>query len=159
MMTFYHPSRGHWVCITNPSEEILESYPAGTREIPNAPEGPHTWDDAAEVWHAAPAASIEELLEAERARLQLSFAQMLIGLVSEQWITEAEGEAWLTGTLPAAVLGLISTLPANQQFAAKARAIKPSVVMRNDPLVAALGAAQGKTAEELDTFFRTYAQV
>jgi hypothetical protein len=98
-------------------------------------------------------------LEGERSRMQLSFAQMLIGLVSEQWITEAEGEAWLTGTLPAAVLGLISTLPANQRFAARARAVQPSVVMRNDPLVAALGAAQGKTAEQMDDFFRTYAQV
>lgn len=97
--------------------------------------------------------------EAARGLLQLSFAQMLIGLVAEQWITEQEGEAWLTGTLPAPVLALIATLPENQRFAARARATQPSVVLRNDPLVAALGAAQGKTAAELDTFFRTYKQV
>ena len=108
---------------------------------------------------AAAQAQAAAAQEAARTKLQLSFAQMLIGLVAEQWITEAEGEAWLTGTLPAAVLALIATLPANQRFAAKARAVQPSVVLRNDPLVAALGAAQGKTAEELDTFFRTYAQV
>lgn len=89
----------------------------------------------------------------------LTFAQLLIGLVTEGWITEAEGEAWLTGTLPAPVLSLIATLPAEQRFAAKARAITPSIVLRNDPLVASLGAAQGKTAEQLDTFFTTYAQV
>ena len=34
----------------------------------------------------------------------LTVAQLLIGLVSEQWITEAEGEAWLAGTLGYAAL-------------------------------------------------------
>lgn len=94
-----------------------------------------------------------------RERASLTFAQLLIGLVAEGWITEAEGEAWLTGVLPAPVLALISTLPAEQQFPAKARATIPSIVLRSDPLVVSLGAAQGKTPEELDTFFRTYAQV
>jgi hypothetical protein len=89
----------------------------------------------------------------------LSFAQLMIGLVSEGWITTAEGEAWLTGTLPAPVLALIGTLPAGQQFAAKARALRPTIVERTDPLVSALGAAQGKTPEQLDDFFRTYAAI
>lgn len=87
----------------------------------------------------------------------LSLTQLLIGLVVEAWITEAEGEAWLAGTLPSAVLTLIDSLPASQQFAAKARAIRPSAVLRDDPLVAAMGAAAGKTPAEMDTFFRTYA--
>ena len=89
----------------------------------------------------------------------LSFAQLMIGLVSEGWITTAEGEAWLTGTLPAPVLALIATLPLAQQFAAKARALRPTIVERTDPLVSALGAAQGKTPEQLDDFFRTYAAI
>ena len=87
----------------------------------------------------------------------LSFAQLLIGLVSEGWITEAEGEGWLVGTLPAPVLTVIGTLPVNQQFAAKARASRPSDVERADPLVAALAAAEGKTFAEIDAFFTTYA--
>jgi hypothetical protein len=89
----------------------------------------------------------------------LSFAQLLIGLVTEQWITEAEGNAWLAGTLPNAVLLVIDSLPAEQRFAAKARALRPSQVLRSDPLVASMGAAAGKTAAEIDTFFLTYAQV
>jgi hypothetical protein len=89
----------------------------------------------------------------------LSFAQLMIGLVSEGWITTAEGEAWLTGTLPAPVVALIGTLPAGQQFPAKARALRPTIVERTDPLVSALGAAQGKTPEQLDDFFRTYAAI
>lgn len=89
----------------------------------------------------------------------LTFAQLLIGLVTEQWITEVEGEAWLAGTLPAAVLTVINTLPAEQRFIAKARATRPSEVLRSDPLVQALGAAENKTPAELDIFFQTYAGV
>jgi hypothetical protein len=89
----------------------------------------------------------------------LSFAQLLIGLVTEGWITEAEGEGWLVGTLPDPVLLVISMLPTNQQFAAKARASRPSDVERSDPLVAALATAEGKTSAEIDTFFTTYAAV
>ena len=91
--------------------------------------------------------------------LKLSFAQLLIGLVSERWITEADGEAWLTGTLPAAVTAVINTLPQEQRFAAKARALQPSEVLRTDPLVATMGAAAGKTNAEMDDFFRKYAQI
>lgn len=86
---------------------------------------------------------------------EISFAQMLIGLVTEEWITEAEGEAWLSGTLPGAVTALIDQLPAAQRFAARARAVRPSVVLLSDPLVQALGAMQGKSAE-LPEFFNTY---
>ena len=89
----------------------------------------------------------------------LSFPQLLIGLVAEGWITEADGEAWLAGTLPAAVLEVISNLPTATQFPAKARALRPSMIVRADPLVAALAAYEGKTPEELDQFFLTYAQV
>lgn len=94
-----------------------------------------------------------------RQSLTLTFAQLLIGLVTEEWITEVEGEAWLVGTLPATVIGLISTLPQEQQFPAKARAIRPSVIYRLDPLVQALGMAEGKTEVELDEFFIKYGVV
>lgn len=91
--------------------------------------------------------------------VKLTFAQLLIGLVAEGWISEADGDGWLAGDLPAPVLALISTLPAEHRFAAKARAIRPSEVLRRDPLVEMLGAAQGKTSQQLDTFFVTYSQV
>ena len=87
----------------------------------------------------------------------LSFAQLLIGLVTEEWITESEGGGWLVGTLPAPVLAVIATLPSNQQFAAKARAIRPSVIVRADPLVASLAAAEGKSSADIDAFFTTHA--
>lgn len=87
----------------------------------------------------------------------LSFAQLLTGLVSEGWITEAEGNDWLAGTLPAPIAALIDTLPLDQRFAAKARAIRPSEVLRNDPLVVSMGTSTHKTDAEMDDFFRKYA--
>ena len=98
----------------------------------------------------------EEIAEREAARPKITFSQLLIGLVAEKWITEAEGEAWLLGTLPAGVVALIGTLPPEQRFPARARATAPTVVYRDDPLVIALGASQGKTPEQLDAFFVTY---
>lgn len=86
----------------------------------------------------------------------LSFPQTLIGLVEMGWITEAEGEAWLDGTLPTAVTYAIDFLPADQRFAAKARAKRPSEVLRTDGLLALLAAMNGKTEADLDLFFRTY---
>ena len=84
---------------------------------------------------------------------QLSFGQLLIGLVAEGWITEAEGNAWLDGTLPKPVTDLIATLPQPMQFPAKVRAKRPEVVLRTDNMVKLLGAAQNKSPAELDAFF------
>lgn len=91
--------------------------------------------------------------------VKLTFAQLLIGLVAEGWISEADGDGWLAGSLPAPVLAVIGMLPLQARFPAKARAIRPSEVLRHDPLVELLGAAQGKTPEQLDAFFATYSQV
>jgi hypothetical protein len=120
--------------------------PNGSTEVPEPPNGWAVWSGSDWVMPPAPIPN-------------LSFAQLMIGLVAEGWITTAEGEAWLTGTLPAPVVALIATLPEAQRFAAKARALRPTIVERTDPLVSALGSAQGKTPEQLDDFFQTYAAI
>lgn len=96
-----------------------------------------------------------------RAQMRLSPTQLIIGLVSEGWITQAEGDAWTSGgPLPAAALGVIASLPTDAlKFAAKTRMLKMTTVDRTDPLVAALAAAVSKTDAEIDTFFATYAAV
>lgn len=106
-----------------------------------------------------PAPTPEEVLQAERAGMQLSFAQMIIGLVAEQWITQADGEGWLAGILPPTVIATIHLLPQAHQFAAKAKATRPSYVARLDPLVEMMALAQKRTPAEIDAFFRTYATV
>lgn len=96
---------------------------------------------------------------AVRATMSLSLAQLLIGLEAEGWLTTAEAEDWLDGILPGAVLALIATLPANEQFAAKARAKRPAAVERTNALVVLLGQQAGKSEEELDAFFLRHASV
>lgn len=103
-----------------------------------------------------PEPTLEEIAQSQRQAMHLSFAQLLIGLVEESWITEAEGEAWLVGQLPEPVATLIASLPVEQRFPAKAKALRPFAVERLDPIVVAMGQAQGMTADDLDNFFRTY---
>lgn len=94
-----------------------------------------------------------------RNNMKLSFAQLLIGLVAENWLTQSDATAWMTGTPPPPVLYVISQLPIEQQFAATVKATRPTEIIRTDPLVIALGEAQGKTIEEMDNFFITYSTV
>lgn len=94
-----------------------------------------------------------------RESMSLSFAQLLIGLVTEGWITEADGNGWLSGVLPPSVEATINLIPADQRFAARARATRPSEVLRLDPLVQMMSMAQGRSPEEVDDFFVRYATV
>lgn len=98
-------------------------------------------------------------LPAQREMMSLSFAQLLIGLEKDQWITTSEAEAWLDGQLPASVVALINTLPIGERFAAKARAKRPAAVERTNPLVVLLGQQAGKSEEELDSFFLRHASI
>ena len=88
----------------------------------------------------------------------ISFVQLLIGLVAEQWITEAEGEAWMNGTLPAGLLALIGQLPEEHRFPAKMRALRATTVPRQDPLALMMATALGKE-DDLDAFFTTYGAI
>lgn len=41
---FYHPARGYWQTIGEPSQDILDTYPSGTARVPIKPGGNYTWD-------------------------------------------------------------------------------------------------------------------
>jgi len=107
----------------------------------------------------APAAITEQQTELMRSSLMISFAQLLIGLVSESFITEQEAELWLQGQLPQPVLAIIDTLPLASRFAAKVKATRPSEVLRADPIVWAMADSKGMTPEQLDQFFIKYSAV
>lgn len=88
----------------------------------------------------------------------MSFAQLLVGLVAEGWITAAEGRNWRDNSvLPPPAANLIASLPTDlERFAAETKALRPSVVLRNDPLLQSLATLQNKTPQQIDTFFNTY---
>lgn len=83
----------------------------------------------------------------------VSHAQIIAALIAAEILTEAEGVAWITGTLPAAVEAVIASLPEEQRAIARLRAIRPTSVVPTDPLVAALAAAEGKSTEDLIAIF------
>lgn len=79
--------------------------------------------------------------------------QFIIWLVASGWITQDEGNAWLDGTLPQAMNDLLNAIPEEQRFAARARALKSTMIARNDPLITALAAMHNRSPEEVDQFF------
>lgn len=87
----------------------------------------------------------------------VSHAQIIAALILSGIITETEGVAWISGTLPEAVEAMIATLPAEQRVIARLRAIRPTSVVPTDPLVAALAAAQGHDTADLIALFETAA--
>ena len=148
---FFHPARGYWQAVGGASREIRAAYPEGTIEVPIKPGADFEWINGA--WRAVPPAPLPVPQE-------LSFAQLLIGLVAEGWLSAADARAWRDRiALPAQVQALIASLPEHMQFAAETRAFAPSEVLRSDPLVQMLAAAQGKTPDQLDLFFTTYAAI
>ena len=138
-MMLNHPIHG-WIPITITDED----YPEMWADVIAADDIGGYIPDGTEVTAPIPA---------------LSFLQLMTGLVAAQWITEDEGKAWLIGTPPEVVMMMIQSLPAEHQFGALARIVRPTVIERNDPLVNQLGQIKGKTAEELDTFFQTFSAI
>lgn len=119
-----------------------------------------------EVAAENPGLSPEELLEIERASMTLSFAQFLVGLVEQEWIAEDEANAWLSAnSLPAAVEAAIATLPeegpggVKPRLRARARALRPTEILRTNELLLMMAAVRGAGPEQLDDFFRFYAGV
>ncbi|MEJ6847560.1 hypothetical protein V3589_15230 [Sinorhizobium fredii] len=46
---FFHPDRGYWQTIEEPSQDVLAAYPAGTVEVPLKPGEYYEWIDDAWV--------------------------------------------------------------------------------------------------------------
>ena len=145
-------------------DEIIKTVPTGAQfTLPNGDVVSPAYAGWSNGEYELVEAAVEPVTEPEpydqRTGMRLSFAQMLIGLVTEQWITEADGTGWLTGVLPPSVEATINLGPADQRFAARARATRPSEVLRLDPLVQMMSMAQGRSPEEVDDFFVKYATV
>jgi len=97
---------------------------------------------------------------------ELSFAQLVVGLTEQGWITDTEADAWLAGNaLPAAVEAAIMSIPevledgSRPRLRAKARALRPSTIARDNELLIMMSHMQGATSEQLDEVFRVYARV
>ncbi len=63
---FFHPNRGYWQTISEPSPEILAGYPPGTMPVPVRPSENHHWDG--EQWIEM-LADVEELKARKNAAI------------------------------------------------------------------------------------------
>lgn len=114
------------------------------------------WDGAK---FTAPADAAPDL-SALRASMTMTRRQVIIGMVSEGLISEAEGIALAaTGAAPAAVEAMIATLPANEQAGARITLAAFTVAYRLDPMTAIFQQAGGMTDAQMDAFFTAYAAV
>lgn len=83
--------------------------------------------------------------------------QLILGLLSDGHITEAEAEAWTQGTLPAAVETVLATLPATEAVVARISLRTMREVRRDDPLTATIAAHAGIDDAGVDDAFRRWA--
>jgi hypothetical protein len=90
----------------------------------------------------------------------ISRRQIMTGLALAGWITEQEAfDALASGEVPVSVASVIEELPEGQRFPARMKWAGFLEAYRNDPLVLALAAAEGKTEAEIDDFFRMCASI
>lgn len=87
-----------------------------------------------------------------RKAMKLSFSQFLVGLVTEGWISEEEGDAWTEGTLPSSIVTMIQTLPVEQQFAVRTHAKRMTEIARTDTLITLFDVP----VDTMDNFFLKY---
>lgn len=89
---------------------------------------------------------------------EISRRQFFQQLAHQGAISQAEAlGAVKTGNLPAALAAFVATLPADDRFAAEMLLGGAAQFMRSHPLTAAIGAAQGMSAAQIDDFFRAAA--
>lgn len=89
----------------------------------------------------------------------ISRRQFYQQLAVEGVISQDEALWALSGQIPAVLISLVLQLPEADQFAAKMHLSGSATYERNHPLTAAIGAAQGKTSEQIDAFYQAAANL
>ena len=135
---FYHPTRGYWQTNTDPDKTIRDQYPNGTVEVPLIPGSGYEWNGS--QWIAPPEPSAEELLTQERAEMVCTPAQMRLALL-------ASGELQMVQQI------------ADADPAASIVWEYATQIVRNSPLISALGGENGFTPEQIDGLFRAAMQI
>lgn len=94
---FYHPDHGYWQTISNPSQEVLDTYPKGTIAVPVQPAEFYTFDGL--TWVPPTQEKLNEVAE-DRVREQRDniLATVVDPLVSNplRWadLTADQQQAW-----------------------------------------------------------------
>jgi hypothetical protein len=92
---FFHPNRGYWQTISEPSPSILATYPRGTVSVPLKPRDNCEWDGFAWVDVEPPAPTREEQEALRKAAYVAEsdplMAKMLRGdATKEEWLAKID---------------------------------------------------------------------
>lgn len=114
------------------------------------------WDEGAAAWFENAA-----LKRADTVPASITPRQLLIGLMTQGLITEAEAiAAAQAGTVPASVQRIFDGLPTAEERAIAAITwAKMTVVERDHPMVAALAEANDLSESDVDAFFQACAKI
>jgi hypothetical protein len=86
--------------------------------------------------------------------------QLILGMTFAGLITAEEGENAANGTaIPAVVKAVFDSLPVEAGVEARIRWAAMKEAERGNPLVAAVASAAGKSAAEMDQYFRDWSQL
>lgn len=66
---FYHPERGYWQVIGEPTQNVLDTYPSGTVQVPLKPAGNHVWSGNSWVQAAPDLAALAAEVRLKRNEL------------------------------------------------------------------------------------------
>jgi hypothetical protein len=92
---FFHPDRGYWQTISEPSAEILATYPEGTVEVPLKPHANCEWDGSTWVDVPPPPPTAEEQEALRKAAYiaesdPLFFKYQRDEATKEEWLAKIE---------------------------------------------------------------------
>lgn len=153
---FFHTSRGYWQTTNEPPQHILDTFPAGTVEVPLKPGADFEWNGS--EWVAVPPDPAQQLA-AERAAMSATRGQFLIAAVGAGIITEATAEEAAGGGWPAAFDAFMAGLSAPQRIAAKAAWVDGDKVRRTNPILALIAADQSVSPDAVDDLFRAAMEI
>jgi hypothetical protein len=88
---FFHPDRGYWQTLSEPSVEVLATYPEGTVEVPLMPGRGHEWSGGSWIAVSPPLPTREQQEANRRAAYSLE-ADPLFFMSQRGEATETE---WL----------------------------------------------------------------
>ena len=94
---FFHPSRGYWQTLNDPSSDYRASYPSGTIEVPLMPSALHKLEGG--QWVAPTQAELDadagKRVRIERdARLRLDVDPVATNALRWAAMTDAQRQAW-----------------------------------------------------------------
>jgi hypothetical protein len=153
MKCYYHPQEGYWETITDPSEEVIASYPAGTLETYQRPSPQHQLIDDVWVFVEKTPEQIEEDLRVWRETVALSKGQFCINAYNAGFLSEEDAVTAAKGDWPESFTTALSGLTPSQIVEAKIEWALVTTVRRNAPLLEMVRASQDISEEALDALF------